>query len=551
MKLFAYGFWSGFHDKTNPGHIGFFQHLFEKVFECPIEISITKNDADILLETVFDNNTMINSKQWKYSFLYSGESTIRYPYKNPELYTAVLGGFRNNKNIVNLPLYIPYLFNNNLENKIENPQIRTNIPSKNICAIISNPNGNFRNAFLDKLESVIHVDYAGDYKTNIPKITAQYNTQEFRDAISEYKFIISMENSQEDTYITEKITHGLLVNTIPIYWGSPHIHDYFNSERFINVESNENIIPSINKIIELMHNEELYLNTVNKAIYKNNQNPRTLDEIVKDIRNIILPRTFPLIDHIYFINSSAFEPERNNQLKNIFMGTLKNPIENMKFISPTYKQTITDEIYNQHVKKDLMNSSCIRQHPMKKSELSLFLNYKSILEDIVKNYSDGTFLIFESDAIPLTNILELNSFLSYAKSREKSWDLIHIGYDRGDPNEWINKSPYSWVQSPYRDYELDKNCPYIEDITGKESPIRLIRKFHTRCCDSFLWSYKGIVKFLNYMNTDTNYGAAFDYYMSYFFENDHDFKQYWTSVGYFIQGSNHGLMESTIQKDTS
>ena len=38
------------------------------------------------------------------------------------------------------------------------------------------------------------------------------------------------------------------------------------------------------------------------------------------------------------------------------------------------------------------------------------------------------------------------------------------------------------------------------DITSQNDSFRLIRKFNTRCCDSFLWTYSGVVKFLKYMN---------------------------------------------------
>jgi hypothetical protein len=46
-----------------------------------------------------------------------------------------------------------------------------------------------------------------------------------------------MENAREDTYITEKITHGFVSGNIPIYWGSLRVTDYFNADRFINVEN--------------------------------------------------------------------------------------------------------------------------------------------------------------------------------------------------------------------------------------------------------------------------------------------------------------------------
>ena len=90
---------------------------------------------------------------------------------------------------------------------------------------------------------------------------------------------------------------------------------------------------------------------------------------------------------------------------------------------------------------------------------------------------------------------------------------------------------------------------FIEDITCPNDKYRLIRKFHTRCTDSFLWNYTGIVKFLDYMNKNPFYDAPFDYYMTNFFENHLDFKQYWSMSTFFIQRTNYGLEESTIQRD--
>ena len=38
MKLFVYGFWSGFLEGTNPIDISFFINLFQKVFDTDIEL---------------------------------------------------------------------------------------------------------------------------------------------------------------------------------------------------------------------------------------------------------------------------------------------------------------------------------------------------------------------------------------------------------------------------------------------------------------------------------------------------------------------------------
>ena len=343
-------------------------------------------------------------------------------------YSCILWGERNHNNVVNIPLYIPYLYcNPDLLENMKNAQISTTVPKKNICAIISNPSGHERNIFLHALEKRIPVDYAGNYKTNVPIIEAPYYTSEFRDQISNYKFIISMENSRNETYITEKITHGFLSGTIPIYWGSSNVHDYFNSERFINVESIEPDI--MNKIIDqiehICNNENEYLKIVNKSIYKNEREQRTIHHIARDIQNVVFPKKYPVIDQIYIISSPEFEPIRYDRLKQLFQNKLNVPEQNVKFICPTYKQTITDEMMNQCVKQQLVQR--LRYQPMKKAEISLFYNYKAILEDIVQNYKDGTFMIFESDAFDNENTSKLNELLEFVNSKKNEWDLIHIG----------------------------------------------------------------------------------------------------------------------------
>jgi len=548
MKLFVYGFWSGFIEKTNSVHIGFFQDLFQSVFNCEIILSNSVQESDILLETIFATDSQLDKKQWAYSFLFSGESKLN---DHASKYKCILWGERNWANRINIPLFVPYLYCNDLIQLMQTPPPSTHIPPKNICAIITNPRGQARTQFLTALEKKIHIDYAGSYKNNVPRITHAYNTPEFRDAISQYKFIVSMENSIQDTYITEKITHGLLANTIPIYWGSGQVDKYFNPKRFINVvcSDNESLDKIIQNIVNICTNVDVdaYTNMVNQPNFTNNRLDRTLETIARDIRNHIFPRLYPSVNQIYIISNPEFEPGRYTRLCELFYDTLKISKDNIKFICPTYKQTITDELMTQSVSSQLVQR--LRHEPMKKSEISLFYNYKAVLEDIVFNYKEGQFLIFESDVFAMENIADLNQFLEYAASKSQEWDLIHIGF--GGETE-IFESPYCMCKMPYRDELTNVNTKYIEDITTSENEPRMIRKYHTRCTDSFLWNYKGIQKFLHHMNTDTNYGAPFDYYMTNFLENHADstqqqFKHYWTTKSYFLQGSNYGLEQSTIQ----
>ena len=538
MKVFINAFWDGFLDKTNSTHVDFFLLLLNQVFGSPVIISSSIHESDILLESIF-GSSVLGHKGWKYSFLFSGESRLVPWYKQ---YTCVLWGERNHDNVVNMPLFIPYLHCNGLDVSVGSSVV----PPKNVCAVLSNGGGRERNLFMERLERLIPIDYAGSYRTNVPIISDPYHTEGFRRAISQYKFIITMENSREDTYITEKITHGFVCGTIPIYWGSQRVGDYFNTGRFINVESVDD--ETVSKVAEhiryLCSHPEEYVKMVNGPVYSNE---RTIEMIARDIRGLIFRlNVFPLVSQIYIVSNPDFEPHRCSRLSDLFYNKLGISGDQVSFISPTYKHLITDEMMTQYVTQSIIQR--MRQLPMKKAEISLFLNYKAVLESIERNYKDGMFLIFESDIFLLDEkYSQLCDFLSFIATKRDYWDVISMGYS--DIHETIG-SPYMLSISPYRDnlpLHLH-NVSYIEDITQSNDPVRLFRKYHTRCMDSFLWNYNGILKFLKCLNTEP-YNSPFDYYMIQQLETDADFKHYWTSETFFIQGSNHGLDKSTIQND--
>jgi hypothetical protein len=261
MRIYFNAMWNGFMD-TDPVNYLFFLDLFSKVFNTVCEVGHTIQDSTILIESMFGSIKLVGVKKWDYSFYYSGENYIPCDSR----YTAILGGHATTTGIVKLPQIISYMHCNKLFEKFANPVRHTSVPSKFACTIISNPNACVRNAFIKRLEDRgIHVDHGGSYKNNIGgTIPGEYNSPEVASFWAAHKFAITMENSVDDYYITEKICHGLQSGVIPVYWGTPRICEYINRERILQLrsDSNEDMDNLIDRMISMSDAE--YLDIVNK-----------------------------------------------------------------------------------------------------------------------------------------------------------------------------------------------------------------------------------------------------------------------------------------------
>lgn len=554
MKCFVNGFWSGFIDKTDINNYDFFKDLFAKVFNEDVVPCSNMDECDILLESVFTNDIKVFAKHWKYTFLFSGEGRLHSYSKH---YNCVLWGHRNKGNIVNCPLFVVYLHCANLMNDIKTPVPASVVPTKKICAIVSNSNAPLRNAILKKIEQRIPVDYFGTYKNNQPNIQYHYKSPEFRNIIGQYKFVLSLENSRVDAYVTEKITHGLLAGIIPVYWGAPRVSDYFNKDRFIEIrDTDDRTINAAIDVIERICNggeegDARFLSIVNKPAIKHDI---TMDMIARDVRNLIFARALPTVDQIYLINSPSFEPERHEYLCNLFFNQLNVSADNVTFICPTYKHTITDEMMNDAVKDNSVRILRPNGPNMRKSEISLMYNFKAVLEDIERRFADGNFLTFESDIMLNENINLLPAFLQKMKGAGSKWDFVHIGQGHPCYDNFIFKGPYLQINGPMskcsqEHYNISK---WHEDITCKTDAVRVVRKYYPRCADSFLWNYDGALKFLDFFNTHPNYYLPLDHYIADMLELNPDIKHYWSTKYFFVQGSHgmrDGLFATNIQAD--
>lgn len=508
-KVYFNGFWSGFFERTNPVHVDFFIKLLEDIFQENIVVG-NIDDSDILFETIFEESKL-DSRSWKYTFLFSGESRLN---KFTDRYNIVFCSKKNSANIINVPEFIPYLYCNYSIDYLENKDRFIKEENKSpiaITSIISNPSFNERNFLLQTLMQQLPIANFGSVMNNVGgKLQFEYNTLFFNNFLKQFKFILAFENSIDETYITEKVFHGLLSGIIPIYYGSKNITDYINKERIIIIEdlSESSIKKVINKIQYLLNNKEAYDAMIRKPIFTNGKLSRTLESIIQDSRNILFNK-FPQINKIFCVCNETWEPVRMARLETLF----KSIEMNVTYLSRTYKNTITKETYDTYVKTDEIFT--LRNTLTKKAELSLTLNFLEVFRTIRKNYSSGIFLTLESDVYLHNDIENLNLIIKHLDST--TWDCVHIGYDK----------------------------PNLVEHIGFE------RKFTPRGTDSMLWTYDGILKFLNYLENELVYdfSVPYDYIFWNFLKKHDDFYFYWSNPIVFIQGTNAGMEESTIQKD--
>jgi hypothetical protein len=292
-KFFIYinAFYDGFIDRTDANNINFFEMLFKKTNLYNFEITNDLNKANVLLESCF-GNSICKYKKWDKTIFFSGESQCRFPCCL-DGYDIILKNSYNHNNIIDLPLSIVYITNNNLLNKLIQEKNITNIPPKFCCFCVSNANSYPRNKMFSIINSYKKVDSLGHYNNNVGfYIESPYWSEEYLNQLKKYKFIICFENSKDETYVTEKIVNAYLSNSIPIYWGTEHVKNMFydDSMIYLNDENNEqSYYDVLNRVIELDNDDLKYFEFINHKTLKINyfEENYSIDKLAEKINNLL------------------------------------------------------------------------------------------------------------------------------------------------------------------------------------------------------------------------------------------------------------------------
>jgi len=288
-SIFFHGFWNGFLDKKDANNVSFFESFFELTNLHPCIISNDLANANILVESVFTDQTLKHSKDWKFKILYIGEPH----FPNFDNYDIILAPHESTNNIIDLPLYVNYIHNNNFMERLMNRPFISTIPENFCLFIVSNGNCPIRNKMFHMLNRYKKVHSYGRYENNMNRhLDFNYWTEDYFRFLSTYKFIICFENSKVGTYSTEKIINAYMGQTIPIYWSSHHIHNVFNPDSmiFLYDESENSFEQIMDTIVELDSDDDKYLEFINRPIFNSAdywENNYTLEIIAEKINHFI------------------------------------------------------------------------------------------------------------------------------------------------------------------------------------------------------------------------------------------------------------------------
>jgi hypothetical protein len=306
LHVFFNNFWNGFVEKTDSMDSTFFITLLEKVFESPIHISSSPDDATVLVESIFGNHSYLYHKKWRSTFLFTGE-THYCNHPHVSAYDCVLGFEETHDNrYVHCPLYLLYLQTNpSILEQIRDgiTSVPPQIPPRDATVIISNSaHGHERMRFTQRLEDKMRVFYGGKYKNNIGGLVAgHFNSPAMNDFYKRGMFAITMENSIGPYYITEKLINGLRSGVVPIYWGTERVSEFFNPRRFLQLKSgatDEDITEMIERMLTMSDDE--YRNMIREPIMIRSMED-VINQVSESVKKIVIPPPPPVDFHIIMV----------------------------------------------------------------------------------------------------------------------------------------------------------------------------------------------------------------------------------------------------------
>jgi hypothetical protein len=223
----------------------FFMSVLSESFD--IERDDINPDYLIFCDETFGQNNLNYDPNKVVKIFFTGENRRPYNYK---AHHAISFDHLDGHQFYRLPLYV---LDNWVQTKNGVPDM-LNLPREYVkhsdrewfCGFVaSNPAGEYRNKIFHALNEYKPVMSGGPLFNNIGGVLPR-DVKSKIDFFRKCRFSLCFENSSWPGYCTEKIMHGYIARTIPIYWGSPTVqmdflegsyisrHDFVSDNDFID-----------------------------------------------------------------------------------------------------------------------------------------------------------------------------------------------------------------------------------------------------------------------------------------------------------------------------
>ena len=230
----------------------------KKILRNKYFIKFDSNNPDYLIYNIFGNEHL------NYKYNKSIKIAIFTENKIPDFNEADYAIGQSHINYLDRYFKFPiFLWHIKDLKKVREKVLKNKIRKKFCAAVISNSlySDGFRMFFINELNKYKLIDMGGQYKNNIGK-----PVKDKIKFLSNYKFSISMENSEGDGYLSEKIIDSFYSGTIPIFYGDYMIDEYINPKVYILIKGEKDIKEKIDYIKKIDNNDEIYRNILKEKV---------------------------------------------------------------------------------------------------------------------------------------------------------------------------------------------------------------------------------------------------------------------------------------------
>jgi len=302
-----------------PVSVGFvgFHHLFHPVWNN-VTLSLTDRFAlrvsepdqhgvldvtpDVLFCSVYEK-PHLHPRYDECLKVFTCEENIRTPWD--ECSYAMTGDYVESPSHLRLPIYVRVLRHLRDQDCIKNHLVpdpnltlvkdldtdwKKIVTSKTkfCCFVNSNGSARERIRLFELLSKYKRVDSGGAVLNNLG-----YRVSDKLPFIASYKFTIAFENSSYPGYVSEKLVEPMIVNSMPIYWGSSQVDDDFDVRSFV-CANNRRLDDVVDEVVELDRDDDkLAAKLAVPWFHGNRQNHYCETSHLADFFEKIVRRHFP------------------------------------------------------------------------------------------------------------------------------------------------------------------------------------------------------------------------------------------------------------------